>query len=176
MPMSRHGISVADLEAVAADEHVSFRPGDILIVRSGFIKWYEENSTEDRVKCVTNGKAWVGVDGCEETLEWLWNRHFAAVAGDTIGFEAWPASEPYSGFRTSFRGCILTLGVLTVVRLLGLHDHLLALWGMPIGELWDLEALAAECERQGRWSFFLTSAPLNAEGGIASPPNAIAVF
>jgi hypothetical protein len=50
------------------------------------------------------------------------------------------------------------------------------MWGMPIGEMWDLEGLAAECERQKRWSFFLTSSPLNTTGGVASPPNAIAVF
>lgn len=57
-----------------------------------------------------------------------------------------------------------------------MHDFILALWGMPLGELWDLEALSAECERQQRWSFFLTSAPLNTPGGIASPPNAIGIF
>jgi hypothetical protein len=47
---------------------------------------------------------------------------------------------------------------------------------MPIGEMWDLEALAEECKKQNRWSFFLTSAPLNLKGGAASPPNALAVF
>jgi len=58
----------------------------------------------------------------------------------------------------------------------GLHDFLLPGWGMPIGEMWDLEALAAECERQQRWTFFLTSSPLNLPGGVASPPNALAIF
>jgi hypothetical protein len=47
---------------------------------------------------------------------------------------------------------------------------------MPIGELWDLEALAEMCEKEKRWNFFLASAPLNVPGGIASPPNALAVF
>lgn len=50
------------------------------------------------------------------------------------------------------------------------------MWGMPLGELWDLEALAIACEEEKRWSFFLTSAPLNNPGGIASPPNAVAIF
>jgi len=36
--------------------------------------------------------------------------------------------------------------------------------------------LAEECERRGRWSFFVTSAPLRVPGGVASPPNAIAIF
>jgi hypothetical protein len=47
---------------------------------------------------------------------------------------------------------------------------------MPIGELWDLEALAEMCEKEKRWAFFLASAPLNVPGGIATPPNALAVF
>jgi hypothetical protein len=62
------------------------------------------------------------------------------------------------------------------MRITGLHDHFLSFWGMPLEELWDLEALAAEYEKQQRWSFFLTSAPLNTPRGIASPPNALAVF
>ena len=47
---------------------------------------------------------------------------------------------------------------------------------MPIGELWGLDALSGECELQKRWSFFQTRAPLNVPGGIASPPNVLAVF
>lgn len=50
------------------------------------------------------------------------------------------------------------------------------MWGQPLGELWDLERLAVECEQRGRWTFFLTSAPLNIIGGIASPPNVLAIF
>jgi hypothetical protein len=44
------------------------------------------------------------------------------------------------------------------------------------GELFDLERLAIECEASKRWSFFFTSAPLNIPGGVASPPNAIAIM
>jgi hypothetical protein len=42
-----------------------------------------------------------------------------------------------------------------------LHEVLLAGWGCPIGELFDLETLAEECKRQGRWSFFVTSEVCN---------------
>jgi len=96
---------------------------------------------------------WIGLAGTEETVRWLYARHFAAVAGDTMSFEAIPPSG----------GC-------------SLHVWLLVHWGTPIGELWDLEALSEECARQGRWSFFLSSAPLRVRGGVASPPNAIAFF
>lgn len=98
-PMSRHPITVSDLLAIAEEEKVTFQPGDILLVRTGWIKWYEENDEAMRLKYITNGNAWAGVEGCEETLEWLWNNHFAAVAGDSIGWECWP---PKPGFSESF--------------------------------------------------------------------------
>jgi len=47
---------------------------------------------------------------------------------------------------------------------------------MPIGELWDLKELASYAKKTGRYSFMLTSAPLNHPGLVASPPNAIAIF
>ena len=49
-------------------------------------------------------------------------------------------------------------------------------WGMMIGELWDLEQLAERCKAEGRWTFFLSSQPLNLEGGVASTANAVATF
>jgi hypothetical protein len=70
-----------------------------------------------------------------------------------------------------------------------LHDYLLALWGVsqpilllfpksstrlnlqtPMGELFDLEELSKICKELGRYSFFVTSSPLNIVNGIASPP------
>lgn len=73
----------------------------------------------------------------------------------------------------SYMTPVLALRVLTVVAL---HQHIIPMFGMPIGELWDLEELAATCARLGKYSFLLTSAPLRVPGGVASPPNAIAIF
>lgn len=92
--MSRHCIKVSDLEAIAKEENVSFQPGDLLIVRSGWIKWYNEHDKEDRIKYIQKGTEYMGVEGSEESVEWLWNHHFCAVAGDAIGFEAWPPQLP----------------------------------------------------------------------------------
>lgn len=57
-----------------------------------------------------------------------------------------------------------------------LHQWLLGGWGMLIGEMFDLEALAEKCRELGRSTFFLSSLPLNVPGGVASPPNAVAIF
>ena len=47
--------------------------------------------------------------------------------------------------------------------------------GLVQGQNFDLEALAADCAEDGRYEFLLTSAPLHLEGGVASPPNALAI-
>jgi hypothetical protein len=47
---------------------------------------------------------------------------------------------------------------------------------MPIGETWDLEELSETCKQFGRWTFMLTSQPLHLPAGVASPPNATAIF
>ncbi len=153
-PGTRHEITVENLQAAARDQGVTFQVADILIVRSGWVNWYLGRSTEEREALVAN---WpyqaVGMAQGEETLRFLWNNHFAAVAGDAIAFEAYPP-QPQNGF---------------------MHETILALWGMPIGEMFYLEALAEDCAADGRYEFFFTSAPLNKLGGVASPPNALAI-
>ena len=57
-----------------------------------------------------------------------------------------------------------------------MHEVLLAGWGCPIGELFDLEKLGEHCEKEKRWSFFVTSEVVNVPGGVASPPNILAIF
>lgn len=44
------------------------------------------------------------------------------------------------------------------------------------GELFDLEALARLCTEHQRWTFFISSVPLNMPGGVSSPPNVMAIF
>ena len=52
---------------------------------------------------------------------------------------------------------------------------LIALLGIPLGELWNLGPLAADCAADGRYTFFVTSAPLNIRGGVSSTAAAIAI-
>jgi kynurenine formamidase len=152
-PGERHEITVEALQAAAQAQRVQFQPGDILLVRSGWIAWYLGLDQQEREALASSPHTAVGLAQREETLRFLWDQHFAAVAGDTIAFEAYPA-HPEHGF---------------------LHETLLALWGMPIGELFDLEALAEDSAADGHYACFFTSAPLNTRGGVASPPNALAL-
>ncbi|MEY2471831.1 MAG: hypothetical protein QOK28_1160 [Actinomycetota bacterium] len=55
------------------------------------------------------------------------------------------------------------------------HIHFLPLLGIPLGEMFNLGALAAACAADGRYACMFTSAPLNLRHGVASPPNALAI-
>jgi len=154
-PITRHEIPASELVETMKYQGLTARPGDILIVRSGYVRWHNFANPEERKKGTQENSIAIGLQNNEATVRWLYDQHFAAVAGDTVAFEAWPPP-----LETGY--C--------------LHEWLLVQWGTPIGEMWDLETLSRTCERENRWSFFLTSAPLNVKGGVGSPPGAIAVF
>lgn len=86
-------------------------------------------------------------------LDWLHDCYFATVGGDAPAFEAWPTHDKYH-----------------------LHEYILALWGMPLGEMLDLEKLAKRCQELGKYTFFFTSAPANVPGGVSSHVNGTAIL
>jgi len=131
-------------------------------VRTGFQVGYDALSAEEKVKWAQNSPTrWTGIETSLATARWLWESGFAACAGDQPGWEAFPIwTEPEVGGLED----------------LSLHEIMLAGWGMPIGEYFNLEALSEECARQGRYSFFVTSVPLHIKGGVGSPPSALAIF
>lgn len=159
---SPHGISFDDLMAclahqqdLSADPLVP-REGDVLFIRSGFSARHA-HLTDEEERAI--GMAWppasCGVRQDHGLLRWLWETRFAAVGGDAPGWEVFPVSGGDAGF------CF--------------HEVLIAGWGCPIAELLWLEDLAAWCREKNRWSFFLTSCPLNVHGGVASPANMMAL-
>jgi kynurenine formamidase len=145
-------ITIKDLEAMLAEQKTRLKPGDILLVRVGWLKSYLASSPEVRARVAQSNDA-PGVEGSTETAKWLWDNRIAAVASDSPAFEA--------------------VNMQAMKEMM--HPYLLAFFGMPIGEMWDLEALAEDCAADRRYSFFLTSAPLNIPGGVGSPPNALAI-
>ena len=83
----------------------------------------------------------VGVEQTSEMLDFLYDNYFCAVAGDTPAFESWPTNQDWF-----------------------FHQYLIALWGVPIGEMWDLEKLAETCRERGTYSFYFSSMPANVPG------------
>jgi len=155
-PLTRHVINLSELKAVAAAQNITFLPNDILFIRSGYTKALSSLSTKDATAYAldTENTSAIGVKAGEDMLRWIWESEFAAVAGDMIAFEAFP-------FQSTD---------------VWMHEWLLAGWGLPIGELFDLERLAGECRRLGKWTFFFSSVPLKVPGGVASPPNGVAIL
>ncbi|KAF5627216.1 uncharacterized protein FTJAE_9301 [Fusarium tjaetaba] len=153
---SLHTIKLSDIHQIAKECNITFQRGDILLVRIGVIKEWEHVMDVDAKKAyaASTSPQHAGVEGTMDVLKWIWNTGFAAVAGDAISWEVYPPSEG---------------GVL-------MHEYMLAGWGTPIGELFDLERLAETCKKLNRWTFFMSSSPFNMKGGISSPPNAQAIF
>ena len=90
-PLSSYAISLNQIKEMIAEEDLTIRPGDILIVRSGLSKWIRGSTPES--KGPFEESKHIGVDPTPELLEWIWDHHLAAVAGDAIAFEAVPASD-----------------------------------------------------------------------------------
>lgn len=165
-PRTRRAITPADLDAMAEYFDVEPRSGDILLLRTGFAEGWLAATPEERAER-TGGP---GLIQSEEMLAWLWDHQIALTAADNGGLEVFPV-EPDSGWvdpdeppparGPSHNGMM--------------HRPLIALLGMVIGELWKLDELAADCAADGRYEFLVTAKPLNLEGGVGSPPNALAV-
>ncbi|KFZ09990.1 hypothetical protein V501_05376 [Pseudogymnoascus sp. VKM F-4519 (FW-2642)] len=154
-PFATGSITLGQLKEVAAFQGTEFRRGDILLIRSGWFAAFEELDEENkRFHALREGPPQLsGLEQSEEMLEFLWDNHFAAAGGDAPSFECYPPQKDYF-----------------------LHEVLLGGWGMPIGELFHLEALSKHCEETKRYTFFVTSEPCNVTGGVASPPNILSIF
>ncbi|KAL2882108.1 hypothetical protein SGCOL_002370 [Colletotrichum sp. CLE4] len=155
-PFSAFGIPLSQLQAVANAQKTEFQQGDILLVRTGWLPAYRALTTEEQLALPQREvRASCGVEASEEAIRWHWDHAFAAVASDTVAYEAWPSPKPWG---------------------VSMHEVFLSGWGMPIGESFDLERLAVRCRELQRWSFMMVSVPLDIPGGIASPPSAVAIL
>ncbi|WP_216898334.1 cyclase family protein [Nocardia alni] len=87
------------------------------------------------------------------TVDWLYRTQIAAIAMDTGGVQVRPPELAEPPLR---RIAITTIG-------------------MPLGQMWDLETLAADCAGDGVYEFLLVAAPLPITGAVNAPVNPIAM-
>jgi kynurenine formamidase len=149
-------IGLADLRATLAAQGAEPQVGDVLLVRLGWVGWYGTLDAAGRKSLTEGGPAAFAAPGLaasHELVGWLWDEGVVAVAADCPALEAFP-------FRARGRS---------------LHGTLLPLLGINIGEMFDLEALAADCQADGGYVGLFTSAPLNFTGATGSPANALAL-
>jgi kynurenine formamidase len=149
-------IGPGDLEACLGWEGVSLEIGDILLIRFGWIGWYEQANPEIRAELAASDLFAAPGLACDASVAaWLWDSGVAAVAGDNPALEVMPFNEALDdGY---------------------LHYRLIPLLGMAVGELFALDQLAADCAADTVYEGLFTAAPLNKTGGSGSPANAIAV-
>ena len=141
-------ITAGDLLRTADAHGVEVRRGDIVCVRTGQLTRARRLGWGDYAGGPAPGLSFT-------TAPWLHSSRIAAVATDTWGFEVRP-----NEFDHAFQP---------------LHQVAIPHIGLLIGEMWDLDALAAHCASDGVYEFFLTAAPIPFTGAVGSPVNPVAV-
>lgn len=143
-PFISSAIRLSELKQLIQENNISFRAGDILFIRCGFTEKYNGLSGIERQQYPDRQPGGLlGLEATRGSLKWIWDNKFSAVAGDSPSFERGSVLGPYNDPDIT---C---------------HQWLLAGWGMPIGEMFNLEEVADYCEKKQRWTFFLSSVPLN---------------
>jgi kynurenine formamidase len=122
--------------------------GDIVLVRTGRLTRARREGWKEYAGGPSAGLSFTSAG-------WLHSHEIAAIATDTWGFEVRP-----NEFDVAFQP---------------LHQITIPNMGLFIGELWDLEELAADCAADGRFEFFLTAAPIPFTNAVGAPVNPIAV-
>jgi kynurenine formamidase len=141
-------ITADDLEHAIQRQEVTVGTGDIVLVRTG---WYQHYLAGDGRTYMQQEVPGLEISCCE----WLHDREVAALASDTYCVEVKPSGQP-----------IVTHPI---------HMILIRDLGMTLGEMFDLEQLAADCAADGRWEFLFTGTPLKLTGCVGSPVTPLAV-
>ncbi|MBE4739739.1 MULTISPECIES: cyclase family protein [Streptomyces] len=148
-------ITAEHLEATitAQGETARVGRGDLLLVRTGQLTRVRRG--------IAAGDGWGDYAGGPApglsfaTADWLHSSEIAGIATDTWGFEVRP-----NEFDVAFQP---------------LHQVAIPHIGLFIGELWDLDTLAADCAADGVYEFLLVAAPLPVTGAVGAPVNPLAV-
>lgn len=154
-------ITPTDLEAAEHRQGVRVGPGDILLVRTGWRNLLATLAASGRAarpapQFRAEALPLIPEPGLsQDCCAWLHERHVSALASDNYAVEVIPAEDHRA-----------TLPV---------HCVLIRDMGMLLGELFDLEELARDCEADRRWEFFFVAPPLKLTNGVSSPINPIAI-
>jgi kynurenine formamidase len=139
-----------DLAGCAAAQGVEVGEGDIVLVRTGRIGAVRERGSW--------GDEYAGGNApglAVSAADFFCPRNVAAVATDTWGVEVLPNETP-EVFQP-------------------LHVILLVNAGIVLGEMFDLEELAADCAEDGVYEFLFVAPPLVVSKAVGSPINPQAI-
>jgi kynurenine formamidase len=140
-----------DLEAIAKAQGVTLENRDILLLRTGFMKyWYSVPHEEFYDQFCEPGLTY-----SPALVRWFQDREVPNLVTDTIANEV--TFDPESGV------------------ILPLHAALMRNLGVAMTEICWLEELAAACAGDGRYTFLYAAAPLKVVGGTGAPVNPIVI-
>ena len=148
-------ISMRELREMMAADKVEVRPGDMVLIHTGYAnKILEWNGAPDASRFDSMYPYLDAAD--DEVLEWITDSQLSALVADNVAVEGWAAAtkEPHT--------------------LLPIHHLCLFKLGIPLGELWYLQELAAWLRENQRSSFLLTAPPLRLPGVAGGPLTPIA--
>lgn len=148
-------ITPKDIMETARIQGVTFRQGDILLIRTGWINVFYKDD-EDVFMKSEPGIGW-------ELSQWLKNQKISAVALDNLNAEVNPC-EGEAGKNIGYPDFKYPI-----------HYELIRNQGMLVGELFRLDALAKDCAGDGVYEFLFIASPLNLTNATGSPINPIVI-
>jgi kynurenine formamidase len=145
-----YGITVDDLNAACQKQGVAMKTGDVVLIRTGHIQTF----TIDKDRAAFSGMQ-PGVSAA--CAEWVHDHSLAAVCADNLAVEVFSAEVFSADVPLPF------------------HMFCLRDMGCPLGEMFNLDALAADCAADGRWAFLLAAPPIPFTNAVGSPVNPLAL-
>jgi kynurenine formamidase len=136
-----YAITADDLDRAVATARVEVQPGDAVLIHTGHMHWLRMGKRE-RYSHPSPGLS-------TSTIAWVRDHDIAAIATDTLTFEVYPCEDP---------------AVFMPVHMLHLRDI-----GVLQGQVWNLDALAADCAADGQYDFLLCATPLPLTGAVGAP-------
>jgi kynurenine formamidase len=149
-PMSPGDVVLPELlDEACAHAGVSVGEGDIVLIRTG-------DMLARRDLPAWGDFALGDAPGLSlRSARWLAQHRVAGVVTDTWGVEVRP-NEIADAFQP-------------------MHLVMIVSMGLHMGEIWDLEALAADCAHDRRYEFMLVAPSLRITGAVGSPSNPQAI-
>ena len=140
---------------------VEIKSGDCLLIRTGWItQLFEQKWPMRNDEIIEFGEPGIGYDAAQ----WLHEKEIACLAVDNIGVEPVPF-DPVAIEKLLPQG----------PKIWPMHVEFLVNMGMPLGEIFDFEALAKECAEDGQYDFMFVATPLRIVGGVGSPLSPVAI-
>lgn len=148
-------ITTDDMEGTARKQGVSFRQGDVVLIRTGWLSIFGEKAAE-AFEAGEPGIGWA-------VSQWLKEKKVAAVAADNEFVEVQPC-EPEAAKKIGHPKFAKPI-----------HYELIRNQGMLMGELFQLDEIAEACAADRIYEFLFIAQPMKLTNATASPINPLVI-